>query len=221
MTAPALLAALADLGIETRAEGDALALKPASRVPPDLLAEARRLKPEIMALLLAERAANDALPSPRIDDSEGGKCPLSAPAAPADDPAEIERLALALMAEAERNPAVTITDREKAALYYRGEAMRRLDLLRQRAIDATTGPDIEREAIQAEERAPMANPEAHAEIVLGLMRAASPLAGVPGARPCCSCGRGIWASPTCPGPHPPDLCTECRRFPPALERIDP
>ena len=64
-------------------------------------------------------------------------------------------------------------------------------LLAPLAADATTGPDIERAA--------------------ALLRAASPLAGVPGARPCRSCQRGIWTSPTCPGPHPPDLCAECRR----------
>ena len=132
------------------------------------------------------------------------------PLPPADDPAEIETLALVLMAEAERNPPVTITDPGKAALYWRGEAMRRLALIRQRAIDATIGPDIERAAIMAEETAPMMPAKAHSETVTGLLRAASPLAGVLGARPCRSCGRGVWTSPTCPGPHPPDLCAECR-----------
>ena len=57
------LAALADLGIETLAQGGKLVLKPASRVPPALLAEARRLKPELIALLAAE-VANDAEPAP-------------------------------------------------------------------------------------------------------------------------------------------------------------
>ncbi len=74
--------------------------------------------------------------------------------------------------------------------------------------DDPTGPDIERVAIQAEEHAPLA--KTHAEIVAGLLRAASPLAGVLRARPCRSCQRGIWVSPSAPGPHPPDLCAACR-----------
>ncbi len=84
-------------------------------------------------------------------------------------------------------------------------------LLAPLAADATTGPDIERAAIQAEEHAVMMPAEAHSARAAALLRAASPLAGVPGARPCRSCQRGIWTSPTCPGPHPPDLCAECRR----------
>ena len=127
----------------------------------------------------------------------------------ADDPTEIERLALALMAEAERNPAVTITDRERALAYHRSEAMRRLDLLRQRARDATTGPDPEREAIMAEEAAAMTLRVQPASLVSGLLRAASPLAGVPGAVPCRGCQRGIWISPSWRGPAPRDLCAEC------------
>ena len=137
--------------------------------------------------------------------------PPVASAVPPADPAEIERLALALMAEAERNPAVTITDREKARLYYRAEAMRRLDLYRRRARDAVSGPDIEREAIMGEESAPTLPAEAHAATVAPLLRAASPLAGVPGAVACRSCGRGIWCSPSWRGPQPPDLCAECWR----------
>ena len=76
--------------------------------------------------------------------------------------------------------------------------------------DDPPGPDIERAAIQAEATAAMMPAERHAEIVAGLLRAASPLAGVPGARPCRSCGRGIWVSPSSPGPHAPDLCAACR-----------
>ena len=58
MTPAAVLTALAEAGIAATAEGDALVLRPASAVPPDLLAEARRLKPELLALLRSE-AANE------------------------------------------------------------------------------------------------------------------------------------------------------------------
>ncbi len=131
--------------------------------------------------------------------------------ADAAQPDEIETLALALMAEAERNPAQRITDPEKATLYYRGEAMRRLDLIRHRAIDATTGDDPEREAIVTEEAAVPTTRVMPITFTTGILRAASPLAGLPGAWPCRSCGRGIWVSPSWRGPQPPDLCAQCWR----------
>ena len=56
MTPAALLTALADAGIGAAADGDALVLRPASAVPPDLLAECRRLKPELLALLRSDAA---------------------------------------------------------------------------------------------------------------------------------------------------------------------
>ena len=124
---------------------------------------------------------------------------------------EVETLAAALMAEAEACPAQTITDQAKALVYFRGEAKRRLGLLHQRAIEATTGEDIERQAIEAEETMPMASPEAHKKAVAGLLMAASPLAGLPGALPCRGCGRGIWCSPSWKGPPPRDLCWNCSR----------
>ena len=129
--------------------------------------------------------------------------------APTDD--EVETLAAALMAEAEACPAQTITDPARALVYFRGEAMRRLDLIRQRAIDATSGPDIERQAIMAEETMPMASPEDHKRAVAGLLMAASPLAGLPGALACRGCGRAVWCSPSWKGPPPPDLCWDCSR----------
>ena len=67
----------------------------------------------------------------------------------------------------------------------------------------------ERETIEAEEAAPTLPAAAHAETVAALLLAASPLAGVLGARPCRSCQRGIWTSPSWRGPQPPDLCAEC------------
>ena len=124
---------------------------------------------------------------------------------------DVETLAAALLAEAEASPAQTITDRGKALIYYRGEALRRLDLIHQRAADATTGEDIEREAIEAEEHAPMAAQEAHKRGVAGMMLAASPMAGVPGAMACRGCGCAIWCSPSWKGPPPPDLCFDCWR----------
>jgi hypothetical protein len=128
-------------------------------------------------------------------------------------PDEIETLALALLAEAEASPAQTITDQAKALVYFRSEARRRLDLIRQRAADATTGEDIEREAIMAEETAPTVSPEVHKRAVAGLMLAALPLAGVPGALACRGCGRSIWRSPSWRG-SPPDLCFACARVTP-------
>ena len=141
---------------------------------------------------------------------EKALAPLPPPLpAPTDD--DVEALAAALMAEAEASPAQTITDHGRALVYFRGEALRRLDLIRQRAIDATSGEDIEREAIEAEEAMPMAAPKAHKRAVAGLMLAASPLAGVPGALACRGCGCAIWCSPSWKGPPPRDLCFDCWR----------
>ena len=169
--AVALLARLEAAGVVVglSPDGAGLSLQAATAPAPDLLAEMRRLKPEIVRLL-AGRSANDALPCPQFDDSEGGKDPPSAPAAP---------------------------------------AMRRLDLYRRRAADATSGDDPEREALMAEEAAPTLPAERHAETVAALLLAASPLAGVPGAVACRSCQRGIWCSPSWRGPAPRDLCAEC------------
>ncbi len=99
------------------------------------------------------------------------------PPLPAPTADEIEALAATLLAEAERCPAQTITAHGKALTYFRAEAMRRLDLIRQRAIDATSGEDIVRQAIMAEETAPMAALEAHKRAVAGLTLVASPLPG--------------------------------------------
>ena len=56
MTPRALLAALHDFGVAALPDGDALVIRPASKVPPDLMAECRRLKPELLALLRSETA---------------------------------------------------------------------------------------------------------------------------------------------------------------------
>ena len=61
MTPAALLTALADAGIGAAADGDALVLRPASAVPPALLAECRRLKPALLELLRGEAANENAI----------------------------------------------------------------------------------------------------------------------------------------------------------------
>lgn len=56
MTPRAMVDTLQRLGIEMRVSGDSLVLSPPGRTPPDLLAEAKRLKPELLELLRAEAA---------------------------------------------------------------------------------------------------------------------------------------------------------------------
>ena len=99
--------------------------------------------------------------------------------------------------------------RSEPAIASEGKGTCADDLIRQRARDAVSGEDEEHAAIRAEEAAPMLPAEAHAATVAPLLLAASPLAGVPGARRCPACGRGIWCSPSWVGPPPPDLCAEC------------
>ncbi len=132
-----------------------------------------------------------------------------APATP-DDADAVEELARELLAIAERHPATRIPDRSAAMPYFRSEARRRLELIGRRALDATTGEDIERAALMAEEHATMAAPDAHSAAVAGLLLAGSPLHGVPGAVACRGCGRGIWCSPSWQG-SPPDICFACSR----------
>jgi len=88
------LAALADLGIETLAQGGKLVLKPASRVPPALLAEVRRLKPHLIALLRAEVA--NASPAPLPLGAIIGLVQRLANATPAEAP-EVLRAGIAAM----------------------------------------------------------------------------------------------------------------------------
>ncbi len=131
------------------------------------------------------------------------------PVTPAETESEIETLAEALLAAHIATPGCGIIDLERARVYHRGEALRRLDLCRRRAAEAVTGDDPERAAIMAEEAAPLAPTARHAEVVRGLRLAASPLAGVPGALICRLCARRIWTSPSWRGTAPPDLCGPC------------
>ena len=148
----ALMARLeaAGVAVELSPDGAGLALQAPAAPPPDLLAEMRRLKPEIIRLL-AERAANGTLLSPLFEDSEDGISAHSA-LAPCPDP--------------------------------------------------------EREAIMGEEAAVLTARVQPLSLTTGLLLAASPLAGVPGAWPCPGCGRGIWVSPSWRGPAP-IVCRSC------------
>ena len=128
----------------------------------------------------------------------------------AETEAEIETLAEALMAAHLSTKGCGVRDPEKARLDFKTEARRRLALYQERARDAVTGDDPERAALMAEEHAPLASPEAHRRQCEALMLAASPVASLPGAGACRRCRRGIWTSPSWPGP-PPDLCFPCSR----------
>lgn len=59
MTAGTILDRLRALGVTARADGETLRLRPASAVPPDLLAEAKARKVELLALI---RSTQPALP---------------------------------------------------------------------------------------------------------------------------------------------------------------
>lgn len=142
------LALDADRNLEWQAEADP---------PADLLAEARRLKPELIALLQAELANDAGSANPGL-------------------------------------PADPLRASEHDAVDQAYEVAERL-------------------AIAAEEGLPVVSPEAHAAAVRALQRVALPLPGTPlyGARDayaCGRCGRGIWVSPSWPGPAP-SLCWAC------------
>ena len=68
MTAAVVLARLHALGVAGVARGDSLALRPASAVPAELLAEVRACKGEVLALL----AANDTAPMPPMPPMPSG-----------------------------------------------------------------------------------------------------------------------------------------------------
>ena len=70
MTAAAAVARLRALGVTAEARGDRLALRPASAVPPDLLADLRALKAEVLALLAANDAATAVPVSPTAEASD-------------------------------------------------------------------------------------------------------------------------------------------------------
>ncbi len=138
MTAAAVLARLHDLGVTAEARGDRLALRPASAVPSDLLADLRQHKADLLALLAVP--AND--PAPVFGELAGA---YSAPDVLADraaiaaevegtmpsplpPPVDIvEALAQALANRAEATPGVRfIGGREAAMPYFRGQARNRL-----------------------------------------------------------------------------------------------
>jgi hypothetical protein len=102
--------------------GGGLRLRPASAVPGDLLADLRRHKVEVLALLTAP--ANDPLPP----ETEPGDAADDAPPVPAMRLPVIpltdlvERMAEAMAA----NPVYRITNREAAMAYFRANALTRL-----------------------------------------------------------------------------------------------
>lgn len=135
MTAADLLRAVTEAGATLEVVGNRLGVRPASKVPPDLLAEVKRHKHELIAFLRGE-AAN----------------------------APLDHRARALPEETGNISGVTITDEERALAHYRAVARR-----------AAAGEDEEREAIQREEEAPMADPAAHQRLVAALLQVATPL----------------------------------------------
>jgi hypothetical protein len=135
--AAALLDRLKQLGVAAAIKGTGLRLRPASRVPFDLLAELRTHKPAVMALLTT--AANNPVRLPRpLADAEEAEAdpPAAAQAGTQPEPARgqtaslcdpdaewVREMAEALMA----NTAHRITDRAKAMQYFRGRALAMLD----------------------------------------------------------------------------------------------
>jgi hypothetical protein len=68
MEPTAILATLEQLGITTEANGDKLVMVPGSKVPPELVAEVRQHKSEIMALLSRKECAKSPFQSNALTD---------------------------------------------------------------------------------------------------------------------------------------------------------
>jgi hypothetical protein len=117
VTSAAILARLRDVGVTAMARGDRLVLRPASGIPPDLLAEVGVHKGEVLTLLIAP--TNDARPVPPAAPSP----PLARPEPP---PEPVERLARAMAAP---RPWQRVTDPERGLAYFRGQARNRLTTL--------------------------------------------------------------------------------------------
>ena len=149
MTAAAVLARLRDLGVTAEARGDRLALRPASAVPSDLLADLRQHKADLLTLLAVP--ANDPAPvfaelagacetrtaalagaydaPDALDDRAAiaAEVPgtVASPSIPAAD--MVGALALALADRAEASGAVRFNGGREAAMhYFRGQARNRL-----------------------------------------------------------------------------------------------
>jgi hypothetical protein len=60
----ALLAQMRSLGVTIAADGDNLTIRPASKLAPELRAQLRAAKPELLALLRTEAAAQPSAPQP-------------------------------------------------------------------------------------------------------------------------------------------------------------
>ncbi len=208
--------------VELSPDGKNLAWRAPAPPPPSLLAEVRDLKPAIIDLL-ARRGADRKTLSARGEGISVPASPASPMMPPAETKAEIETPLGLPMADIirlvewvhaappghERRRLQAAARRMLAAGHGKMETLQTLlPALPLRFEQADAEPDEERAAIMAEESGPMLPAAAHAETVAGLLRAASPLAGLPGAWPCPRCGRGIWVSPSWPGPKP-TICREC------------
>jgi len=157
VTAVAALARLRDLGVTAEARGDKLTLRPASAIPPDLLADLRARKAEVLALLNAiDTGTADSpdawglTPADRAEAMARLRAPMLPPASPEQAAAEAaDRAAIAVepplprpavapepppdMVEAlasamAANSTHRITDHDKAVQFFRAQARRRLCL---------------------------------------------------------------------------------------------
>ncbi|WP_287787808.1 hypothetical protein [Acidiphilium sp.] len=212
----------AGVAVELSPDGENLAWRAPAPPPPSLLAEVRDLKPAILDLL-ARRGADRKTLSARGEGISVSASPASPMMPPVETKAEIETTLGLPMADIihlvewahdapaghERRRLQAAARRMLTAGHGRMETLQTLlPALPLRFEQADAELDIEREAIQAEERTPMLPAQAHAKAVRGLRLAASPLAGTPGAWPCPACGRGMWISSSWPGPKP-TICREC------------
>jgi len=142
MTAALLLSRLGDLGVSVRADEGVLRLRPASAVPPDLLAEVRAHKAEVLALLAANDAAvvppaalPPATPEQAADEAADREAIAAEPLWPTAPrmaeplPEQVAALAEAMTTLMLASPVYAGTTPEAALAYCRAQAARRLALL--------------------------------------------------------------------------------------------
>jgi hypothetical protein len=85
----ALLTQVRSLGVTITAQGENLLIRPASRLSPELLAQLRIAKPEILAHLRAETATQPAADQPPIPAAAAPQPHYRAPVSPAEPPAPV------------------------------------------------------------------------------------------------------------------------------------
>jgi hypothetical protein len=141
VTAAVLLSRLGDLGVAVRADDGLLRLRPASMVPPDLLAEVRAHKAEVLALLAMHDApvvVADTLPPATAEQAADEAADRAAIAAepllhdspPANEPHSdmVEAMAVAMARNMMKSAIYAGTDADAALIYCRSQAVRRLTL---------------------------------------------------------------------------------------------